>query len=476
MARVLVVDDEQAQRSMLARVLRNAGYEVEAAGSGDAALEIVQSTPVDIVVTDIRMPGMNGRELLASLKELDAELPVIIMTAYADLQDAVELVTHHGASYYIEKPIEDLSVLKREIDRNVGREDGSSARDSRATAVFDGPPGFEGIVGTSGPMLQLKREIQRLLPLLGGPATVLITGESGTGKELVAHALHGNGPRKNAPFVPVHCAAIPSELMEAELFGAEKGAYTGSTRTRAGYFQEAGNGTVFLDEIAEMSLLTQVKLLRVVAEREYNRVGSSKQLEADVCVMAATNRDLEEEVREKRFRDDLYYRLNVFRLHVPSLRTRRDDIPALVDHLLARFTAAFDLPAKRCSKDALGALRRFSWPGNVRQLDHYLQQAVVMSDTDEIQVGDLPAETNEPVSEPVFLSEVLERGMSLEDVEHQLILAALDRSDGNQTSAAKLLGVSRRKLQYRMDKHHISSHEFRENGDDDEEDDDEASV
>jgi len=459
---------------MLQRVLRNAGYDTEIASGGESALDIVQTKPVDIVLTDIRMPGMTGRELLRKLRDLDPALPVIIMTAYSDLRDAVEMVTHEGAAYYIEKPIEDIAALTAEIDRAMGGR--HAAGDEKGEAVDEEWRGFEGMIGSSAAMRRLTREMRRFLPLLGGPATVLITGESGTGKELVARALHDHGPRGEAPFVPVHCAAIPEDLMEAELFGAEKGAYTGSTQTRTGYFQEAESGTIFLDEIAEMSLLTQVKLLRVLAARQFNRVGSPRTYDANVCVMAATNRDLEEEVRQKRFRDDLFYRLDVFRLHVSPLRDRRDDIPQLAAHLLQRFTAAFDLPPKTCSEEALGALRRFQWLGNVRQLDHYIQQAVVMSDSDVVEIEDLPAETAEPASEPVFLTEVLERGMSLEDVEQQLILAALSRADGNQTLAAKLLGVSRRKFQYRMDKHHISSREIRDGDTTDEDpwDDDES--
>ncbi|MBM3215101.1 sigma-54-dependent Fis family transcriptional regulator [Candidatus Poribacteria bacterium] len=459
MPRVLVVDDEAGQRIPLERSLRNAGYETESAANGAEALEAIQSRPVDLVVTDVRMPGMDGRELLRRIREIDAALPVIVITAYAELRDAVELVTHEGASYYIEKPIEDLRILRAEIERAL------AGRDSTPAPVSESPaaePLFEGIVGSSPPMRQLLREMSKLLPILRGPATVLVTGESGTGKELVAQALHTSGPRRDAAFVPVHCAAIPEDLMESELFGAERGAYTGSTHTRTGYFEEAEGGTLFLDEISEVSPLTQVKLLRVLSAREYNRVGSSRPRPADVCVVAATNRELEKDVASGRFREDLYYRLNVFRLNVPPLRQRRDDIPMLARYLLNRFTREFGLPEKRLDEEAVATLRRFHWPGNVRQLDHYIQQAVVMSDTDDIRVADLPAETNEPGIQVNHLGEVLERGMSLEEVEHELITMALERVNGNQTRAAKLLGISRRKLQYRMERHKISSSAFRD--------------
>jgi DNA-binding NtrC family response regulator len=470
MPRVLVVDDDRTQRALLQRFLRSDGYDVELAEDGAAALDIIQTMPIDVVLTDMRMPGMNGRELLGRLQALDASLPVIVMTAFTDLQDAVDLVTREGAAYYIQKPIQDMKVLREEIKRAVGAPTATDADEPSATDAAADASHFSAIVGDSAPMQRLLREMRRLAPILGGPATVLVTGESGTGKELLATALHAVGPRASKPFVAVNCAAIPDELIEAELFGAEKGSYTSSTSTRIGYFEEAEGGTIFLDEIAEVNSTMQVKLLRVLANREYARIGSSKQRTADVCVIAATNRNLEEQVRQGEFREDLFYRLNVFRLHAPPLRDRRDDIGPLAAHLVRRFTAEFGLPAKSLTDDALATLRRFNWPGNVRQLDHYLQQTVVMSDSDAIGVGDLPAETDEPAAEPSFLSEVLERELSLEDVERQLILAALERAGGVQTKAADLLGVSRRKLQYRMEKHEIPSDAFRagDGGDDEE--------
>ncbi|GIX07514.1 MAG: hypothetical protein KatS3mg115_1917 [Candidatus Poribacteria bacterium] len=270
MPTVLVVDDERTQLILLKRLLARAGYEVQTAEGAEEALQIVQTQPVSVVVTDIRMPGMSGRELLERLRELDPKLPVIIMTAYPQLRDAVELVAHGGAFYYIEKPIEDIRVLTQEIERALeGRENGrgTSSPTSEEAGSGEFRP-FPGIVGSSPPMRRLIREMRKLLPILGGPATVLITGESGTGKELVAKALHEHGPRREGPFIAVHCAAIPHELMEAELFGAEKGAYTGATHSRPGYFEEAEGGTIFLDEIAEVPPTTQVKLLRVLSSRE----------------------------------------------------------------------------------------------------------------------------------------------------------------------------------------------------------------
>ncbi len=461
MPRVLVVDDDRTQRALLQRFLRSDGYDVELAEDGAAALELVQSMPIDVVLTDMRMPGMNGRELLTRLQALDASLPVIVMTAFTDLQDAVDLVTREGAAYYIQKPIQDMKVLREEISRAVGDTDDTEPGEPSTDAGEADTSQFSAIVGDSLPMQRLLREMRRLAPILGGPATVLVTGESGTGKELVANALHGVGPRAAKPFVAVNCAAIPAELIEAELFGAEKGSYTSSTQTRIGYFEEADGGTIFLDEIAEVDPTMQVKLLRVLANREYARIGSSKPHAADVCVIAATNKNLEEEVRQGGFREDLFYRLNVFRLHAPPLRDRREDIAALATHLLRRFTTEFGLPEKSLTEDALATLRRFSWPGNVRQLDHYLQQTVVMSDNDAIGVDDLPAERDESAAEPNFLAELLERDLSLEDVERHLILAALERAGGVQTKAADLLGVSRRTLQYRMEKHEIASDTFR---------------
>ena len=449
--RALIVDDEETQRILMRRHLSAVGYEVETAENAEAALNIMRDFPVDVVVTDIRMPGeIDGRGLLAKIREIDPDLPVIVMTAYSNLQDAVDLLTQQGAFYYIEKPIEDIGLLERVMARAVKN------RRQKAPLSADETV-FEGMVGDSDSMRQLRQEMKRLIPFLGGPATVLLTGESGSGKDLVARLLHQNGLRQSGPFVPVNCGAIPLSLMESELFGSVKGAFTGAEEARVGFFEAADGGTIFLDEIAEVPLETQAKFLRVLDNREFSRVGASRPQTVDTCVIAATNQDLEAYVKENRFREDLYYRLNALRIHVPPLRERREDIPALCRFLMDRFTKASKIPSKSIEEDALNALRRFSWPGNVRQLDHYLRQALAMSDGGEIRVEDLPAERGASGfhEEPSFLREALEREMSLNDIEREILIAALDHAGGNMTAAAEMLGVTRRKFRYRLDKHNL---------------------
>lgn len=449
--RALIVDDEETQRILMSRHLSAVGYEAETAENAEAALNAMRDFPVDVVVTDIRMPGeMDGRGLLAKIREIDPDLPVIVMTAYSNLQDAVDLLTQQGAFYYIEKPIDDIGLLERVMARAVEN------RRLSSSYLSDGETVFEGMVGDSEPMRQLRQEMTRLLPFLGGPATVLLTGESGSGKDLVARLLHQHGLRRSGPFVPVNCGAIPLSLMESELFGSVKGAFTGAEEARVGFFEAADGGTIFLDEIAEVPLETQAKFLRVLDNREFSRVGASRPQTVDACVIAATNQNLEAYVKKNRFREDLYYRLNALRIHVPPLRERRGDIPALCSFLIDRFTKASKIPSKTIEEDALKALRRFSWPGNVRQLDHYLRQALVMSDSDAIRVEDLPAERGpRSQEEPSFLREALEREMSLNDIEREILIAALDHAGGNMSAAAEMLGVTRRKFRYRLDKHNI---------------------
>ncbi len=464
--RALIVDDEETQRILLQRHLNAVGYEAQTAESAEAALNAMRDFPVDLVVTDIRMPGeMDGRGLLAKIREMDPDLPVIVMTAYSNLQDAVDLLTQQGAFYYIEKPIDDIGLLERVMARAVENRRLSAAHRSNGDES-----GFEEMVGNSEPMRQLRQEMKRLLPFLGSPATVLLTGESGAGKDLAARLLHQYSPRRSGPFVPVNCGAIPISLMESELFGSVKGAFTGADEARVGFFEAADGGIIFLDEIAELPLETQAKFLRVLDNREFSRVGASSPQTVNACVIAATNQNLEAYVKENRFREDLYYRLNALRIHVPPLRERQDDIPALCRFLMDRFIKASKLPPKSIEEDALAELRRFTWPGNVRQLDHYLRQALVMSDSETIRVEDLPAERAASGFQeaPSFLREALEREMSLNDIEREILIAALDHAEGNITAAAEMLGVTRRKFRYRMDKHNLEAPNG--NGGDDEHD------
>jgi DNA-binding NtrC family response regulator len=455
---ILVVDDDEIQKNMLSKILTREGYRVETSSSAHEALELFKSKPVDLVITDIRMPQMTGRELLHRAKEIDPDVPIILITAYAELQDAIEMVTHEGAFYYFQKPInvqKMLEEIKRALNlRNI--EKGEEGEKEKA-------PRFEGIVGESPKMEKLYREMARVI--LRGPNTVLITGESGTGKELVARAIHRYGRRKSGRFVPVNVSAIPATLLESELFGHERGAFTDAKTRKIGLFEEADGGTIFLDEIGELDANLQVKLLRVIEEREFQRVGGTKPIKVDLCVITATNKNLEQEVRAGRFREDLYYRLNVIPLHVPPLRERKEDIPLLVEHFLRKFAEQYGTEPKRLTPRAISFLRRYDWPGNVRQLENVIHRAFIMVESDTIDVDDLPEEVKSNVispAKPETQIEIPEGGISLEEVERLLILAALQRAKGNQVEAARLLGISRRRLQYRMEKYGIPSRLFKD--------------
>lgn len=455
---ILVVDDEETQRNILGKILVKAGYEVEKAASAHEALEIFSSKPVDLVITDIRMPQMTGRELLRRAKEIDPDVPIILITAYAELEDAIEMITREGAFYYLVKPL-DVGKMLEEIKRALSLrniEKGEERKQGEA-------PRFEGIIGESPKMVKLYREMAKVI--LRGPNTVLITGESGTGKELVARAIHRYGRRKSGKFVPVNISAIPATLLESELFGYERGAFTDAKTRKIGLFEEANGGTIFLDEIGEMDANLQVKLLRVIEEREFQRVGGTKPIRVDLCVIAATNKNLEEEVKAGRFREDLYYRLNVIPLNVPSLRERKEDIPLLAEYFLNKFAKQYNVEPKKLSPRAISALRRYDWPGNVRQLENVIHRAFIMVDSDMIDLDDLSEEVKSD-SETSSLKfetqiEIPEEGISLEEVEKQLILSALKKAKGNQVWAARLLGISRRRLQYRMEKYGIDSKPFK---------------
>jgi DNA-binding NtrC family response regulator len=381
------------------------------------------------------------------------------MTAFAEINDAVDLVAREGAFYYLEKPI-DIDVLKKELKRAV---------DSRgASPVSNGDSDkqvpdieFETVVGQSPPMKQLFRIMCRII--YRGVNQVLITGKTGTGKEVVAKAIHEYGRRQDKPFVPINCSAIPEQLIESELFGHEKGAFTGADHQKMGQFEFADGGTVFLDEIGDIPVNMQSKLLRVLQEREVSRVGGTKPIKVDVCVIAATNSDLKAACDAGEFREDLYFRLNVIPLHVPLLKDRTDDIPILVDHFLTKFSKEYlDAEQKSVAPRAMSALRRYDWPGNVRQLENSLHRIFVLSENDEIDLEDLRPDISEgapPLGD--FQVEIPEQGVLLEDIMKEYICVALAKTHGNQTKAAELLGISRRRLQNRIQNYGIDSQEFK---------------
>jgi DNA-binding NtrC family response regulator len=445
--KILVVDDEAAARAALAELLRAEDYTVETAGDGFKALGRLAEFEPELVLSDLNMPGMDGVELLRKLKEHSAELPVILMTAFGGVETAVAAM-REGATDYLTKPLntdELIIVLGRAIESAKLRREASDLR-SRLKDRYS----FDNIVGSSPEMQRVFKTIAQIAP---SRATVLVTGESGTGKELVAAAIHHHSPRASGPFVKLHCAALAENLLESELFGHERGAYTGADRKREGRFELANGGTLFLDEIGEISLGTQVKLLRVLQEREFERVGGNQTVRVDVRVVAATNRDLKEMVLAGKFREDLFYRLNVINLTLPSLRQRPTDVPALAMHFLRHYSNENAKAVTRISDEALNQIAGYSWPGNVRELENVIERAVVLSDGESIEVSHLPPE----------LAIVTRRGgapavpgATMDELERYAILKTMESVGGSTSRAAEILGISVRKIQYKLQEYSVA--------------------
>jgi len=460
MPSILVVEDESGQRKVLQRILEREGYEVTLAENGLNALEKIDGTMFDLVISDMRMPGMTGRDLLREIKETDPDLPVLIVTAFAELKDAVDLVAREGAFYYLQKPINN-DVLKAQIKRALEERgvfsDGEPKEVNQPVQMIH----FERIIGQSERMNQLFKTMSRIIHR--GVNQVLITGETGTGKDLVARAIHEKGKRKDQPFVAVNCSSVPTELIESELFGHEKGSFTGADRQKKGLFEVASGGVIFLDEIGDISMSAQSKFLRVLQDREIMRVGGIEPIKVDVCVIAATNQDLQGAVEAGAFREDLYFRLNVIQLQMPPLRERKSDIPILVDFFLRKFSAEYpDAKPKRVTPRSMSALRRYEWPGNVRQLENCLLRTFVLREGDVIDIEDLPLEISDSSLPPSnVLVDIQEEGVSLEEIVMEYIRTALRQSRGNQTKAAELLGISRRQLQNRMQNYGLNSQDFK---------------
>jgi two-component system NtrC family response regulator len=442
--RVLVVDDEPAQRELMAGFLARLGHAVAQAADGREALERARREPFDLVVTDQRMPGLSGLEVLAALRGRNPEAAVIVVTAYGTIETAVAAIKA-GAVDYLTKPLS-LDELRHRVEQVRERQrllgENRELRQALAERYR-----VEGVVGESGRMQEVLSLVRRVA---GSDATVLIRGESGTGKELIAKAIHAASPRAGGPLVRVNCAALPETLLESELFGHERGAFTGAVAARKGRFEAADGGTIFLDEIGDLPPHLQVKLLRVLQEREIERLGSSRPVAVDVRVLAATHRDLEAQLRAGRFREDLYYRINVVTISLPPLRDRREDIPPLLDHFVARFARKNGKAVRGLTHEAREALLRYDYPGNVRELENLVERAVVLTRDDVIGLGDLPlslaAEAPEPEGPPSLPAAV-------EGLERRLIREALARADGVQTAAADLLGISERVLRYKLRKY-----------------------
>ncbi len=448
--RILVVDDESSHRQMIEAVLSAEGYEISQADDGQTAIVAVEDRFYDLVIMDIRMPKISGIEALKKIKAISPGIPVIIMTAYASVGNAVEALKS-GAYDYLIKPldIEELKILVAKALRFRQLEQENVYLKERLNDRFD----FSKILGRSPAMNSLFETMALVAP---SEATVLIVGDSGTGKELIASAVHQNSPRKDRPLIKVNCAALPETLLESELFGHEKGSFTGAIARKQGRFQLAHNSSIFLDEIAEMAPATQAKILRVLQEREFEPVGSSQTFKVDTRIIAATNKNLEEEIKTGRFREDLYYRINVVTLVVPPMRERREDIPLLADFFLKQYAEKNNRPLKGFTPRAVDLLMRYDWPGNVRELENVVERAVIMARGDMITPLEFPDVLQDLDEEAKASPLALTAGRSLKEVEKVMILRTLEETGGNRTHAARSLGISRRTLQLKLKEYGIN--------------------
>jgi two-component system response regulator AtoC len=451
--RILIVDDDESLRESLELVLAAEGYEVTVAADAEAALLAIEAAPVDVVLCDLRMPGQDGLELLPQLARRLPGATLLLMSAYGTADLAIEALKR-GAYDYLAKPFqpaEAILAIRKARERERLRRANQLLQRDLSRAVGERP-----IVAASQPMIQVLELVERAAEY---KTTVLLTGESGTGKEVLARAVHAQSPRRNEAFVAVNCAAIPENLLESELFGHARGAFTGADRARRGLFVEADGGTLFLDEIGELPVPLQAKLLRVLQEEEVRPVGESKPRRVDVRVLAATARDLEREVEAGRFREDLFYRLNVLRILVPPLRERRADIPLLVDHFLARFREALGKPVRSVSDEALEKLVAYRWPGNVRELENVIERAMILAAGPHLTPADLPPNVTVPSAETASAADAgdLSLRRARRAVEIELIRRALEATGGNRTHAARRLGISHRALLYKLKEYGLGS-------------------
>lgn len=446
-AKILVVDDDTVARDLLAEALKKEGYNVEAYASGEEAIARGREGRVDLVLTDIRMGAVDGLTVLREFKRMSQDTAIVVLTAFGSLEGAIEAIKQ-GAYDYLAKPFkkEEIKlVVQRSLDHCRLLRENTKFREELKSKDEWSP-----LVGSSPAMLEVYKLVARVSE---SRSTVLLQGESGTGKELIARAIHGNSPRRDKPFVPVNCGALPDSLLESEMFGYEKGAFTGAVGTKTGLFESANGGTLFLDEVGELGQALQVKLLRVMQDHEVRRVGGTNSIKVDVRIITATNRDLEQFVKEGKFRDDLFYRLNVVRITLPSLKEREEDIPMLAHHFLQKCAAGTTTAVRGFHPDTMECLKRYRWPGNVRELENAIERAVSLSHGPLLTPDDLPSSIRQAPSPAEQKSDMTDTGesvyLTLEEVEKRHLMRVLKETKGNKVKAAKILGIDRRTL-YRM--------------------------
>ena len=449
--KILIVDDEQDTRDLLTEILKNGGYAVSAMSDGPSAIEEARKNPFNLAFVDLKMPGIDGIEVIKQIHKIDPDLMIILLTGYGTIDSAVRAMKA-GAYDYITKPFqvdEILMTAGRALEHRRLHAENIILKKTLANRYK-----FENIIGVSRSMDKMYEIIERVSD---SDSTVLILGESGTGKELVARTIHFNSPRKDGPFIPINCGAIPEGLLESELFGHEKGAFTGAVATRLGRFELANGGAIFLDEVGEMPPALQVKLLRVLQSREFERVGGTRTIKVDIRILAATNQDLEEALKSGKFREDLYYRLNVVQIHIPPLRERKDDIPLLLDHFVAFFNERKKKNIQGFSSDAMKLLMDYRWPGNVREIENLIERLAILKGSGIIEIQDLPEKISTvptTASGPIsrFPDEGVDLTMEINEFENRLILSAMEKANGVKSRAAHLLRLNRTTLVEKMKK------------------------
>jgi DNA-binding NtrC family response regulator len=447
-SRILVIDDEDSMCNFMEIMLAKQGYAVDTTTSGVEGIGLLKDHNYELVIADLNMPEMNGIEVLKAIKSFKKEQELIVMTAYASVDTAIEAMKQ-GAADYITKPFK-VDEIKVVIDKAINRKR-LVEENSTLKKQLQGDNSFDRFIGNSEVVVRMKKLARRVS---GSDSTVLIRGESGTGKDLIARAIHHHSPRCGGPFVTINCAALPETLLESELFGHKKGSFTGAIKDKEGLFSVAGGGTFFLDEVGNTSLAIQVKLLRVLEDKKITPVGDTKPVDVDVRLIAATNADLEEDVKAGRFRADLFYRLNVIPIQLPALRERREDIPLLVDYFIARFCARANGPVRKIAERAMTALTEYPWPGNVRELENTIERAILLNRSDELDLPDFPEKLTRP--EPVALvKEATPATPTLESIEKAYIQYVMEQTEGKKAEAARILGIDTSTLYRKIERYKL---------------------